>query len=141
MDYLSELGNVNIIAVLCATFVSLVLGFIWYNMNVFGARWAKLAGIKKKDLDKPKGIGLNMLIMSIGAFVAASVIAVIMQATDMDTGLDGFTLGFLFGLAFRLSSHFMHNAFVGRNHELSVIDGMHDTLQLALMGLVIGLWL
>lgn len=138
MDYLSELSDVNYLAVLFAVLSTLILGFIWYSMAIFGTRWAGLVGLKKKDMENQKGMGLTFGLMIAGAAVSAIMLSVFMQATSTRGFVEGATMGFLIGIAFRVTAHIMHNGFARRNHELTVIDGMHDAIQLAIMGAIIG---
>lgn len=43
--------NVSVVAVLVATFCSMLLGMIWYNPHVFGTFWMELTGIREnKDM-------------------------------------------------------------------------------------------
>ncbi len=50
--------HVNFIVLLVAAFVPLLIGFIWYNKNIFGTSWIKAAGI-----DEEKSKGANMILI------------------------------------------------------------------------------
>lgn len=64
--------HINFIAVLVAAFIPMILGFIWYNPNVFGKAWAKEAGVTEemqKSANMPLIFGLSFLfslILSMG---------------------------------------------------------------------------
>lgn len=44
------------------------------------------------------------------------------------------------GLVLRGGAHVVHNGFGGRSATLTAIDVAHDTVALALMGAILGVW-
>lgn len=141
MDYITELGDANYWAIIVATLSTLPVGFFWYSMGMFGSKWARLVGLKKKDIENPKGMGRIFAFMLAGAFIAATMLTVLMQATGINGPVEGSILGFLIGIAFRATAQVMHVGYERKSLELAVINGMHDAVQLAVMGAIIGAWL
>lgn len=134
MDWMEALKDLNYWSILAATASSFLVGYIWYNWSVFGASWATHVGLKKKDLQKPEGMGKTFLMTGVGSFIAASVLAALLLATNTTSVSDSMIFGFVLGFGLRLSAHVMHNGFAMRSQQLSLIDGVHDALQLAVMG-------
>ena len=58
--------EINFLAILAAAASALVVGFIWYNPNVFGNAWMKAA-----DMTEEKMKGANMGVIFGLAFVFA----------------------------------------------------------------------
>lgn len=69
--------NVNWLALIVATLVPMVLGFIWYNPKVFGNAWMKAADMTD---EKVKGgnmgviFGVSLVLSFLLAFVLQSVV-------------------------------------------------------------------
>lgn len=64
--------EINWLALLVASLMSLVVGFVWYNPKVFGNIWMKEAGITMNPNEKPnmvKMFGLTVLCAFMIAFV------------------------------------------------------------------------
>ena len=80
------------------------------------------------------------LIPFVGALIAAYVLALLINATQMTTLAGGLTLGLLVGIG-------IYATFVGANYMFSnhkpglfLIDAGYPVLSLALMGIILGLW-
>ncbi|MEM6997551.1 MAG: DUF1761 domain-containing protein [Patescibacteria group bacterium] len=141
MEWSDQLSDVNVWAVLLATASTFALGSVWYAWGVFGKTWAGLNGLKKADFDKPDNMAKTFIGMGVGSLLAASIMFMLMNATNTEGLVDGVIFGFLLGLAFRFTTHVMHNGFAKRSEELTRIDGFHDILQMMIMGAILGLFL
>lgn len=64
----------NFLALAAAALSALVVGFVWYNPNVFGNAWMKAA-----DMTEDKMKGANMAKIFIMAFIFAFILAMAMQ--------------------------------------------------------------
>ncbi|MGE0568378.1 MAG: DUF1761 domain-containing protein [Bacteroidia bacterium] len=64
----------NIIALVIATFIPLIIGFIWYNPKTFGNAWQKAAGITDEQAK-----GANMALIFSLTLVFSFIIAFMMQ--------------------------------------------------------------
>lgn len=137
MDWVDAFGSVNYWGVLVATVSSFVVGAGWYSMAAFGKSWMGLVG-----LDEEKMGDLNPIIYlwtAIGSFIAAHTLAALMGATDTTSAMGGLLFGLILAFGFRVTSHAMHNNFAMKPTKLTMIDGLHDMVQMGLMGLIIGL--
>lgn len=65
----------EIFAILIATVVSVILGFIWYHPRVFGTVWMRLAGLSPERVAAKN----RMPLYAIGGFVAALVMAFVLD--------------------------------------------------------------
>lgn len=138
MDWANELSNINYWAILLATLSSFAVGASWYAWGIFGKEWSRLIGLTKEELEKPEGMTQTYLLTAVGSLVSATALAALMRATDTDGVLEGIGFGLVIGIAFRMSAHVMHNGFAKINHKLTLIDGVHDIVQLGVMGAILG---
>lgn len=68
--------EINLVAALVAAIASIIIGFAWYSMRMFGKEWMKLAGLSPKDIEgQKKGKGSKYALMTLGALVMAYVLA------------------------------------------------------------------
>mgnify|MGYP000196781236 CR=1 FL=1 len=75
--------NVSIVAVLVATFCSMLLGMIWYNPHVFGTYWMQLTGIKDN-----KNMGSSMATGLVATFISCYFLAVLLAISGTNTIMD-----------------------------------------------------
>lgn len=129
---------VNYLDVLVAVVLGGVVGMLWYGMRGFGARWAKLVGLKQKDLEKQEGVALQYVIMFVFYFIAALLIASLLELTAFSGGGDGALLGGLIGFAAFFGPLLSTYGFARRKFELALIDGGYVMVVFALFGAVIG---
>ena len=66
--------KINFVAVLIATLVPMVLGFIWYHKKVFGKTWMEESGMSEE-----KAKGANMPLIFGLSFVFSFLLAFILQ--------------------------------------------------------------
>ncbi len=69
--------EVNYLAILAATFSTLVVGFIWYNPKVFGTIWMRESGMteeKAKGANMFKVFGLTILFSLFIAFIMQTLV-------------------------------------------------------------------
>jgi hypothetical protein len=138
VDWIGALGDIKYLGVIVAALASFALGFTWYHWSVFGARWAGLLGMSKEEADSTDGIAYALGVAVVGSVVAAACLAALMLATGTEGFGEGALFGAVSGVALRVTSLTYHYAFARSPRQLAVIDGMHDIVQLALMGALIG---
>lgn len=137
MEWLS-FDDVNWLAVLVAFVVSFALGWWWYSSAGFFKPWKKAAGITSEQMENAS------MGVAFGGTIAANLLGVVLLAVLMvGLGVDGWWQGALFGavlgLVFRGGAHALHNGFAIRSPKITLIDAAHDTVALALAGLILGL--
>jgi len=66
--------HINILAVLAATLVPIVMGFIWYNPKTLGGAWMREAGVTREMMQ-----GKSMALVFVLSFVFSFMLAFAMQ--------------------------------------------------------------
>ncbi len=79
--------NINYIAILVAVVANFILGFIWYT-PLFGKAWAKEAGLDTSVKPTTGEMARGMIIMVIGNFFLAYVLAHNMAAWSFVPGMN-----------------------------------------------------
>lgn len=141
MSFLNSLGNLNWIAVFLAAASSFLVGFVWYHKAVFGKSWMKLVGITEEQINSSKGMARSFILTGIFSLLTAVTLSCLMYALAIKEPIGGLLFGACIGLVFRSGAHVIHNGFAQRSFRLTVIDGTHDIVAVALMGLILGSWL
>lgn len=138
MSWISELQNINYIAVAVATVASYVLGFVWYHWAVFGKAWADALGLSKEQADNTDGLGGAFIISLISGLSKALLIAVLLAATNSSGFLSGLFFGVVVAVVFTTTSLGYYNGFARVSSKLTIINSAHSIVELALMGAIIG---
>jgi hypothetical protein len=138
VDAVSELSWVGIILATLSTFV---VGYIWYDKKVFGDKWMKLVGLSKKQMDSSEGMGKIFGMTALQSFLTAILLSCLLIATDTTGIVESVVFAAILGLVFRVGTHVMHNGFARRDDMLTIIDGSHDIVSLAVMGLILGIFI
>jgi len=138
VEWLSFQG-VNWIAVLIAFVVTFVISWVWYSDRGFFKPWKKALGITGEQME-----GANMGVAFGGTIIAnllgVILLAVLMVQLDIATWWEGALFGAIIGLVYRAGAHALHNGFAMRSPKVTLLDGIHDVVALALAGLVLGLF-
>ncbi|SEF67257.1 DUF1761 domain-containing protein [Flavobacterium urumqiense] len=113
--------DINFLALLVASFSTLVVGFVWYNPKVFGTIWMKESGMTEEKMK-----GGNMLVTFAVSFIYAFLMSFVIQMlTIHQTGALGMVGGddtiakpsyvaFMadYGMAFRTFKHGALHGFI-----------------------------
>lgn len=80
----------NVIVLIACAFIPMILGFIWYNPNVFGKVWQKTIGLSDEEMAKPSkwyqfvlSLILNFL-LAFGVFIVTVHQSHILSITGPD---------------------------------------------------------
>lgn len=137
----STVDEINWLAVVLATLVTMPIGFVWYDPRLgFGKRWAKLNGLSEKDLASGQGMVRTFAVMIATTFVTVFLIACLLAATATSGLWNSLVFGLLFGAVLRGGAHFVHNGFTRKPMELTLIDAGHDATSLTAVAVILGLW-
>ena len=129
---------VNFLAILVVGVAYMIVGFLWYG-PLFAKPWMKLVGMTQEDLQR----GANPVMYLgtfVGALVAAYVLALFINATQMTTLLGGAGVGLLAGLGFVAPSFGANYIFGRRPLSLYLIDAGYQIVSLMIGGIILGLW-
>ena len=143
----------NFYAVLAATFVTLLVGFVWYNPKVFGTIWMRESGMtdeKAKQGNMIKIFGLTIFYSFMMAFLLPSIVihqmgAIGMVGGDPALGNASFT-AFMhdYGDAFRSFKHgALHGCIAGVFLILPVnaINGLFEQKSWKYIAINAGYWI
>lgn len=140
MFLIDTLPTLNWWAVLLAAVSSFAVGAIWYARPVLGRAWMKEIGVDPDNPGERSGMALVFVGVFVASFLTAVVLATIFAGTGTTGLLEGFLVGAVIGLVVRGGAHVIHNGFAGRSATLTTIDVAHDTVAIAIMGAIIGVW-
>jgi polyferredoxin len=76
-----NLLEVNYLAVLVATVVTMVLGFLWYSPVLFGHAWAKLRNVKMEEMSG--GGPLTYILTALTALGGSFILALVLTMGEM----------------------------------------------------------
>jgi hypothetical protein len=138
MDWLSDVSQINWLAVLLAFAASMVIGFVWYMPAVLGNRWMAAIGKTEEDLKNISGGARIWLPMMLAAALTAVLLAVLIARLGLDNAVAGGLFALVAGLVFRAGGHVIHNGFAGRPAAVTLIDSGHDLVAMAVSGAIIG---
>lgn len=138
MEWLESFKDINYLGVLAAIASTFAVGMIWYAESVFGKKWMKLEGLKKKDLEDSKGMMRAMMHSTVASFFSAIVLAALMFSTSTEGVVDGAIFGAVVGFGVAMAAMVTHDAFSKKPTMLTKINGLHDVVSFAVMGAILG---
>ena len=134
-----DLGEVAWLGVAIATLAAVIVGFLWYHPRGLGTAWARVAGIEPAELRSGRAI------RGVVAVIVLAVTAVgmcVLQAELLVVSIaGGLAFGAVIGLVLRLGWSALHGEYESRPVPLTLIDGAHDVVALAIIGAVLGAFL
>lgn len=134
--------DINWVAVLLATASSMVVGGVWYAKGVFGERWAKMVGLKEKDMKN--GAVQAMLVTVVVSFLTAFVLAHVTFLANQFFGnsymMDALTTAFWLWVGLTAARIITHDVFERRPLQLTLMTVAHEFVTISVMAIIIG-WL
>ncbi|MEX0722209.1 MAG: DUF1761 domain-containing protein [Balneolaceae bacterium] len=137
-----EFSAINWLAVLAATLVGFVIGFLWYG-PLFGKKWMASVGISEEDVQQSnmvKTFGLTFLFQ----FVMASFLALFFygnpEGAATITGSTGAFYGFLTGFGWVAMAIGVNALYEQKSWSYIFINGGFWVVVFTLMGWILGLW-
>jgi hypothetical protein len=134
---------INFIAVLVAAVAGWLVGAVWYG--VLGKQWMAALGWTEADCAGPDGKRHMPIGPMILAFVAQIIMALMLAGVVGHIGgtpnvINGLVSGVLVWFGFVITTITVNNAFQKRKSMLTIIDGGHWLVVLAVQGLILGLF-
>lgn len=133
-----DLGAVNWMAVAFAFLAAFGVGALWYSPQLFFVSWKRAVGITDEQM-REANMGASYAGAVVANLLGVTLLAVLMAAADVSGWWQGLVFGAVVGLVFHGAAHVLHNGFALRKPIVTLIDTGHDTVALALAGLIIGL--
>ena len=129
--------NINPLAVVLATIVPMVLGFLWYG-PLFGNLWMTARGVTREqmaDVNVGQAYGMTTAL----ALVTAIAMAMVLSAASAHDLVAGITLGAIVGVGFVATALWTNGIFEQRSTTLMLLNAGYQIVSLIVMGAVIGL--
>lgn len=135
-----NISDLNIWAILVAVLIEVVIGAVWFNAPfAFNKQW--LAGIgKTAEQVAADASPLSIVAAVVGALITAVGMAIVISSMGITTVVGGLGIGLLAAIAFSANAAFIKDRFEGRPLNLTLINGLHDIVIFALMGIVLAIW-
>ncbi len=130
--------TLNYWAILVGAISSMVIGYIWYSMPVFGRAWMKLIGKTEQELKAKAGPAMGVMVVL--ALLTSYVMAHFVDYTNATTFMSGVATGLWLWLGFVVTEMISTNIFSGRPFKLSVITSGFQLVSLAVMGGILAAW-
>jgi len=130
-----QFGEVNYLAVLIATIVTMVLGFLWYSPVLFGNVWVKQIGLKKEEMSG--GGSITYVLTALTALVGTYLLALLLTLTEERTIATGITIGLIIGLIISVKIG-MNYLFEKKSLTLYFITIGYHLVTYLLAGIILG---
>lgn len=131
--------NINYLAVLVSSIISMLLGALWYG-PLFGKAWMKENGFSEDELKKNfnplKTFGLTFL----AQFVIAAVIAYFISLTGASSLIEGIRVSAAAFVGFSFMILLINAVFTRKTTKLIFIDAGYYGSMMLIMGIIIILW-
>lgn len=128
---------VNFVAILIASVIPLVVGFIWYNEKVFGKIWADSIGLTKEDAKKANmGVvfGLSFVMAVFLSFFLTMNVNGAGQEGQFDTFKHGALHGAILGIMVAMPIIITSGLFEMRKWKTMLINVGYWIISMAIMG-------
>lgn len=139
--------EVNYLAIFAVTFLSVILGSLWYG-PLFGKTWIKLMGWSKSEMEKGaedksammKSYGLQTLGSLFMAFVLLHTLVFAKAYLGEDGVLAGIQTGFWNWLGFIAPVTLTNVLWEGKPWKLWLINNGYYLVLLTVSGVILSLW-
>ena len=129
---------VSFLGILLAAIASMIVGMIWYSPLLFVKPWMRLSGIKKSG--KQKGMAFSYIVMFIGTFVTAYVLAQVISFTGAFSFSEGMMIGFGVWLGFIAPTMLGIVLWESKPWALYFINAGYYLVSLLIAGLILVRW-
>jgi len=134
--------EINWLAVVAASLVGFIVGFLWYG-PLFGKAWMAESGMtdeKVKEGNMGKIFGLSFIFQFIMAYCLAMFFFGTPEGAAQNTIGSATFYGFLTGAGWVLPAFVISGLFEQKSWKLILIHGGYWVVTFTLMGLVLGAW-
>ena len=129
--------SVNWISIIISTIIPILVGFIYYNKNLFGKAWMNSLNITEEDLKKGNKfliLGVSLVMSFILSFTLLNFNNMEGQEGQFDTFVHGAFHGLVLSLFVCMPILFMNGLFELKKLKSLFINLMYWIITLALMG-------
>jgi hypothetical protein len=132
--------QVNLIAVLVCSFITFILGALWYSPLMFAKKWVALLG--KTSEEVKQGADLMMYLMAfVLGFMTCFALAFVVNLSKVSTFYDGALVGAMCWIGFAgATSYSSQVIFVQRPATLWSIDSGYNLVSFLISGAILAVW-
>jgi len=130
--------EVNFLAVILASVLTMILGYIWYLPRFFGNTWFRLANIDLRVLNSKTAMisaGLSLIFM---AYALAFITTLLHRVSGNSFFIDALIAAFFVFIGFQGLRMFQLAAFNQRSYQETAIHIGNELMTAVVMGLTIG---
>jgi uncharacterized protein DUF1761 len=132
------IADINYLAVVGAGLVSMLIGFFWYSLKVFGTSWMKESKLTKKDMEKGPGAGYAVMVVT--SLLQAYVLAHFVDFTNATTVFEGAQTGAWIWIGFVGTAYAGTYLFPRKSRKLWAIDAGFYLAVLMAQGALLAVW-
>ena len=134
--------EINYWAVLVATLAAAIVGSVWYMPKVFGSRWRRLAQVRDPETSSEAWLPLlvSIVLSFLLAWVLAGSVAIAWHFYGGGYLWSALVTAVTLWAGFTAGRFIVHDVFVGRPSQLTVLNIAHELLLVLVMAVIIGLW-
>jgi hypothetical protein len=130
--------EVSLLPIILGGIANLVIGFVWYNPQVFGTAWMTLAGLSKEHMEAGmKKMPLMALIGTVAAVVMAYVMAHFAIAWGVWDWIGAVELAFWLWLGFVVPALLGVVLWEGKRVKLFIINAGYWLVSMIVMSLIL----
>lgn len=137
-----DLSAINWLAVIAASLVGFLIGFIWYG-PLFGKKWMELVGMTEEEVQSgnmKKTFGFTFIFQLVMAFCMAMFFFGDPEAASMMNAANGSFYGFLTGFGWVSMVLAVNALYEQKSWSYIFLNGGYWIIVYTLMGLILGSW-
>lgn len=131
-------ADINWVAIVIAAVLSMVIGFVWYSLKVFGKPWMKESGLSLKDIGDGPGMGYALVTLT--SLLQAYILSHFVDYTSATTWVDGAVTGFWIWAGFVATAYTATYVFTRKSFKLWSIDTGYFLVLLLVQGAILASW-
>jgi hypothetical protein len=134
-------GAINFAAVAVCVVVALIVGALWHSPFLFGRLWMHAYGYTPEQMKTvARRTPTAYIVSTIGYFLMALVLSVLVIWTAADSLQRGLGLGFMVWVGFVANTGLIWNRFSDKPLTAWLIDSAFELVYLLFMGAVLAVW-
>jgi hypothetical protein len=131
--------EVNYLAILACAVASMIIGFVWYSLPVFGRTWMNLIGKSEADLKKGEA-PVGYLVTFVLALLLAFVLKHFLVYTGATSVGEGLQTGLWVSLGFVVATMIPNHIFEGSHPKLIAINVGYQIVNVLVASIILTLW-
>ena len=132
--------QVNLVAVLVCSFITFILGALWYSPLLFGKKWAELIGKTSEELKQGSNQMTYFMAFVLG-FMTNFTLAFVINLSKVAIFYDGALVGAMCWIGFAGATSYSSQVITAqRPPTMWSIDSGYNLVSFLLSGAILTLW-